>query len=483
MPMKRSMNQSRVSAFALAAGLALCGVAAPAAAQDIDIFYDEYGRRIILDAYTGELIRIDPPRRAERRAVEPRVYLDEEGYIIEGPVEEDGGFASREAPPSGSDMPSARFPGVPIIEYPEAPPPPEGQARAPEEPVERAPLAVPEPPEQPIVPAPSVEPEPREEPRQLAEPEPLTQPEPLVEPEQTASAPALARPEPKTYQTTASQEELAALQVLLDRMGASPGVIDGRMGENVENALDAYREITGSELELEDAIAVTALLEETGGPAFTSYTITGADMDGPFVAAVPVDYAEKAALSHLSYTSPAEKLAERFHMDESYLKALNPGADFAQPGTVITAANVGRNVDRPVARIIADKGKEQVRAYDGAGALVAAYPSTIGSTDTPSPTGAHTVERIALDPDYTYNPKINFKQGENDKILKIPPGPNGPVGTVWIALSKPTYGIHGTPEPSKIGKTNSNGCIRLTNWDAQELAKLVKQGVTVEFVE
>ncbi|MEN0041808.1 MAG: L,D-transpeptidase, partial [Pseudomonadota bacterium] len=95
----------------------------------------------------------------------------------------------------------------------------------------------------------------------------------------------------------------------------------------------------------------------------------------------------------------------------------------------------------------------------------------------------HSVARIALDPEYTYNPKINFQQGTNDKILRIPPGPNGPVGSVWIALSKPTYGIHGTPDPAKIGKTNSNGCIRLTNWDARELAANVRKGVTVEFVE
>ncbi|WP_292578060.1 L,D-transpeptidase, partial [Mesorhizobium sp.] len=102
--------------------------------------------------------------------------------------------------------------------------------------------------------------------------------------------------------------------------------------------------------------------------------------------------------------------------------------------------------------------------------------------DTPSPTGIHAVSRIALDPNYTYNPNINFKQGQNDKILTVPPGPNGPVGSVWIALDKPTYGIHGTPDPSKIGKTESHGCVRLTNWDARELAKLVSPGVTVEFV-
>nr|WP_324288528.1 L,D-transpeptidase [Hoeflea alexandrii] len=117
------------------------------------------------------------------------------------------------------------------------------------------------------------------------------------------------------------------------------------------------------------------------------------------------------------------------------------------------------------------------------GKLLAAYPATIGSSDTPSPSGDVTIERVAHNPGYTYNPKINFKQGNNDKILQVPPGPNGPVGTVWIALSKPTYGIHGTPEPSAIGKTQSNGCVRLTNWDAEELAGMVTPGVTVSFIE
>jgi lipoprotein-anchoring transpeptidase ErfK/SrfK len=490
MPMKHIVKQSLLSASVLALGWLLVPVA-PAGAQEIDVFYDEYGRRVILDAYTGEVIRIDPPQRPRARRAEPRLYLDEDGYLVEVvPLEE----ARRERPRSRErGMPSERFPDVPIIRYEDAPPVREQAREAPEPPpVERAPLPAPapEPDPDPVVIEPA-EPELAEpeflEP-ELPEPEflepELAEPEQLVEPEQqTASAPALARPEPKTYQTTATQKELAALQVLLDRGGASPGVIDGRMGQNVANAVEAYNEITGEELDFEDAEAVAALLEETGGPAFTTYTITGADMDGPFIPVVPVDYSEKADLSHLSYTSVAEKLAERFHMDESYLRALNPGVDFSRPGTEITVANVGRNLDRQVVRIVADKSKEQVRAYGASGNLVAAYPSTIGSTDTPSPTGTHTVERIAFDPEYTYNPKINFQQGDNDEILTIPPGPNGPVGSIWIALSKPTYGIHGTPEPSQIGKTNSNGCVRLTNWDAQELAKLVKKGVTVEFVE
>ncbi|MEC9462166.1 MAG: L,D-transpeptidase, partial [Pseudomonadota bacterium] len=178
-----------------------------------------------------------------------------------------------------------------------------------------------------------------------------------------------------------------------------------------------------------------------------------------------------------------EMLAERFHMDEGYLRELNPGVDFSIPGTTIKVVEPGPVKKGNVARIVANKGLKQVFAYGEDGSLIAAYPASIGSADTPSPSGTVTIERIALDPGYTYNPKVNFQQGNNTKVLQIPPGPNGPDGTVWLALSKPTYGIHGTPEPSKIGRTQSHGCIRLTNWDATELAKMVKAGVTVEFVE
>jgi lipoprotein-anchoring transpeptidase ErfK/SrfK len=111
-----------------------------------------------------------------------------------------------------------------------------------------------------------------------------------------------------------------------------------------------------------------------------------------------------------------------------------------------------------------------------------AYPATIGSAATPSPSGRFTVVAVAENPTYTYNPDLNFKQGNNDKVLTIPPGPNGPVGTVWIALSQPTFGIHGTPEPSMIDKAASHGCVRLTNWDAEELAKMVSKGVVVDFL-
>jgi len=283
--------------------------------------------------------------------------------------------------------------------------------------------------------------------------------------------------------TKKPQAEITALQVFLDREGISPGVIDGHLGDNVNKAIAAWQEMTGETLDPNNSEDIMQRLTYSGGLPIVDYTITPADVAGPYVASIPEDYAHKAQLPAMSYMSVTEKLAEQFHMDEGYLKALNPNADFSLPGSTIKVVNPGPMKSGQVTRIIADKGKKQVLAYGADGRLVSAYPATIGSSDTPSPSGTHTVERIAFDPGYTYNPKINFKQGDNDQILQIPPGPNGPVGTIWIALSKPTYGIHGTPEPSKIGKTNSHGCVRLTNWDATELAKMVKPGTTVEFVE
>ncbi|MBB4105096.1 L,D-transpeptidase [Allorhizobium borbori] len=280
-----------------------------------------------------------------------------------------------------------------------------------------------------------------------------------------------------------SRSEIAALQTFLDREGASPGVIDGRNGSNVAKALAAYETMTGERLDPANSEDIMQRLSVSGGLPIVNYTITPEDAAGPYVASIPEDYGLKAQLPAMSYTSVTEALAERFHMDEAYLKELNPGVDFTIPGSIIKVISPGERKTGTVTRIVADKAQKQVFAYDDTGALIAAYPATIGSSDTPSPSGTHTVDRIALDPGYTYNPKINFKQGENHGILQIPPGPNGPVGNVWIALSKPTYGIHGTPEPSKIGKTNSHGCVRLTNWDATELAKMVKVGATVEFID
>jgi lipoprotein-anchoring transpeptidase ErfK/SrfK len=153
------------------------------------------------------------------------------------------------------------------------------------------------------------------------------------------------------------------------------------------------------------------------------------------------------------------------------------------PGTIIAVVDVGANAKAKVAHLVADASTRQLLGYNENWDVVVAYPATIGSADLPSPSGIHAVKAVAENPDYWYRPKVNFQQGNNTKALRLASGPNNPVGSVWIGLDKPTYGIHGSPEPSKIDKTNSHGCLRLTNWDAQELVKLVKTGVDVEFVD
>jgi lipoprotein-anchoring transpeptidase ErfK/SrfK len=434
-----------------------------AQAGDVEIFYDGNGNRVIIDAYTGEIIAVQPPRRvrpmnrpALRRELRARELDRDERYYLDDPDDMErlrrrklGDYRLLPPPVDEYDYPDEPF----VEEFPPAP-----RRRT-----------LPDLREQP----------PRVVERESVERAPLDEPAEPAAPGETIVVDPVAPP-PMNF---TAREDVAGIQVLMDRTGASPGVIDGKFGSNVDKAFDAYREITGTNLKPTDSAGIKAALAASGGDPFTTYTITAADAAGPFVAAVPEDYSAKARLDNLSYTSVSEKLAEKFHMDEGYLKALNPDANFSRPGTIIRVANVGAPVTKKVKRIVADKGRKQVRAYDEEGELVAAYPATIGSTETPSPTGTHAVSRVAFNPNYTYNPKVNFKQGNNNKILTIPPGPNGPVGSIWIALDKPTYGIHGTPDPSKIGKTESHGCVRLTNWDAQELAKLVSVGVMVEFVE
>ena len=272
---------------------------------------------------------------------------------------------------------------------------------------------------------------------------------------------------------------VAKLEILLDRVGASPGVIDGYDGENLRKAISALEIMEGGK---PDGLLSPELLQglPQDDSVIGSYTITPDDVAaiGP---PIPSDYGQMATMASLGYTSVAEELAERFHMDEQFFELINPGVQFVA-GDVVFGAIVGPDKQGKVARMEADKSTRQVRAYDADGKLLVAYPATIGSTATPSPSGTHTVVAVAHNPTYTYNPDVNFKQGDNDKVLTIPPGPNGPVGSTWIALSQPTFGIHGTPEPSLIDKTASHGCVRLTNWDAAELAGMVSKGVTVEFM-
>ena len=302
-------------------------------------------------------------------------------------------------------------------------------------------------------------------------------------------------------------------QVLLDRRRISPGVIDGFDGENFHKAMAELRRRDklpdGKTL---DAHVWRALDGDAASDIVMDYTVTEQDAAYKF-APTPKDYAELATLKAIGYRTAAEMIGERFHMDEDLVRDLNPTIENWHAGDRLVVTRV-RGDSAPattdgqsaptekksapiesksaspmpkselrVAHIVISRGRGMVTAFDAKDEVLGIYPATVGSAATPTPSGHYTVKGVAKNPTYTYRPDVNFKQGDNDKPLVLPPGPNGPVGSVWIDLSKPTFGIHGTPEPSTVSKTASHGCVRLTNWDAEELASMTKPGVKVDFVD
>jgi lipoprotein-anchoring transpeptidase ErfK/SrfK len=277
---------------------------------------------------------------------------------------------------------------------------------------------------------------------------------------------------------------LLKLQVLLDRARVSPGQIDGRNGENTRKAIKAYQRLSGSEVNGRSRRAVFQKLGADAEPVLVPYRISNDDVAGPFIDRVPEDYREKAELGRLGFTGPLELLAEKFHMSEDLLQKLNPDASFDQAGTEIIVANVRQGrLGGQVSRLEVSAREQTVTAYARDDIILAIYPATVGSRERPSPSGEFKVTGIATDPVYYYDPKNQLRGVDVEEKLKLPPGPNNPVGSVWIDLSSEGYGIHGTPDPDKVSKTASHGCIRLTNWDANELARSVKKGMPVAIVE
>jgi lipoprotein-anchoring transpeptidase ErfK/SrfK len=275
---------------------------------------------------------------------------------------------------------------------------------------------------------------------------------------------------------------LVKAQILLDRAGFSPGVIDGYDGQNFRNALAAFAKARKVSAKL-DETSWAALAPAGAAPAVQTYTITAADVAGPFTPNIPTKFSDMAKLDRLGYKNAKEALAERFHMSEGLLTQLNPGVDFSKAGGQIAVAAPGAGVlGAPVAMIRINAKTESLIAYDKADNVVGYFPATVGSTQFPTPAGSWSVNAVAVDPVYFYDPKrLTFGEGEAAGALKLAAGPNNPVGAVWIDLTKDTYGIHGAPEPRLVGKVSSHGCVRLTNWDALALAKAVSKETKVVF--
>ncbi len=292
------------------------------------------------------------------------------------------------------------------------------------------------------------------------------------------------------------------MQVLLERHGFSSGVIDGRAGSSLTKAVRGFQQAKGLPVTGRIDARTRAAINPGMRPATATVTLSQAGLAGPYID-TPKEYADQAKLPSLAYRSPLEKLAEMFHTTPATLVLLNSRDTIMRPGTQIrvpavlpssrsysddlpeayrqTLSMLNVDANQPKAdKVVVDKSEGVLRAYAG-DRLLAQFPATMGSSTDPLPIGNWTIKGLAPNPDWQYNPAILKKADKSDDKARVPPGPNNPVGVAWLDLTKEHYGIHGTPEPDKIGRSESNGCIRLTNWDVARLSLMVKPGTPAVF--
>ena len=285
-----------------------------------------------------------------------------------------------------------------------------------------------------------------------------------------------------------AESDVLAAQVMLDRAGFSPGEIDGRAGANLQRALTAFQRSRNLPISGRiDEPSAKRLMEEMGEqPLVITYTLTEADVSGPFQPEIPDDLVEQSKLPALNYRSPLEALAEKFHASPALLESLNEGQTFESAGDQVIVPNVAdvvisTNVAASRATIIVTKATSALTVEDQDGRVVFHAPVTTGSKHDPLPIGKWKVTGVEQLPAFHYNPRLFWDADPSHSKARIPAGPNNPVGVAWIDLSKEHYGIHGTPEPATVGHMQSHGCVRMTNWDVRRVLEWAKPGTLVIF--
>ena len=293
-------------------------------------------------------------------------------------------------------------------------------------------------------------------------------------------------------------------QVLLDMAGFSPGVIDGRKGSSLSKAIQGFQEAQGlDETGKLDQATRRALLAE-GRSSTIMVKLSPEQVAGPFVLPFPKEPEDQAKLQSMAYRNMLEKVAEAYHTTPRTIVALNGPTKLIGPGQVLRLPNVvpkaasydvhGKdemtawmkllNVDTSLGKgdhVVVDKSEGLLKVMDADDKMVAQFPVTTGSGHDPLPLGSWKATTYSYLPPFNYQPDLFWDVNDNEEEQHLPPGPNGPVGLAWLDLTKEHYGIHGTPEPQTIGKTQSHGCLRMTNWDVLRLSQMLKPGFKAVF--